>query len=102
MKRYEIQKHAKGLYAVIDTIDNTIVSSSYEPFKNTIIERNELNQNRTFENEEHILRTFTGYQNNFCIELNAKIVHSVKSEQQHFKKLKLLVDKYQLIESSNI
>jgi hypothetical protein len=56
---------------------------------------------REFESSEHGLITFLGYNGNYCIHLNAKCVHSVKTKSLHIKKLNELIKKYELTEITN-
>ena len=65
-----------------------------EIMKNTITSFN----GKAFESELIDLFTFQGHNNSFCIMLNAKCVHSVKSKNSHIKKLNELIKKHDLIE----
>ena len=56
-------------------------------------------ESRTFENDNDFLNTFKGHNDNFCIEFNAKCIHSVKTKSQHIKKLNELVNKHNLTET---
>lgn len=49
-----------------------------------------------FESENVHLYTFLGYQDYYCINMNAVCVHSVKTKSAHEKKLKQLIEKHDL------
>lgn len=53
---------------------------------------------REFESCDNIMFTFIGHNGSFCIMLNAKCIHSVKTKRLHDKKVNELVTKYNLIE----
>lgn len=55
-------------------------------------------QEKEFEGDKDILFTFKGHGNSFCIMLNAKCIHSVKTLKAHNKKLNALIQERNLVE----
>lgn len=53
---------------------------------------------REFESEENSLFTFQGHGGSFCIMLNSKCIHSVKTKSAHDKKLSELINELELTE----